>query len=264
MKGTQPYTHFYILLLFISVTGGCLSGKKSITLATPDLVLVIADDSGTNGSAVAYNPIHKLYYTCFAGNSKYPLHTYDENGRIVFSDKCGWDIRGMWYNPNNKYLEINGYDNTGIRTLLMDEHGWASNTVYTLIANGNQPHPNSCPAYDAKNDRLLFYENGYLLAYNREDLELKSRILIDLPCDTSKINSSSPIYTGIEKHEIGLLNYIDKEVYLFNEANGKLTTTYKIPAHVPTTPMLNFSYANGKLWFFNRTKREWLGFNLSL
>lgn len=252
---------FSIFAVFVTLNS-CAPKKRTIQLTQPNLILTISQDQGTNGSSVVYNPIKQVYYTCFAGNSRYPLETYNAKGEIVFIDKCGWDIRGMWYNPNNNYLEINGYDNTGIRTNLLDENGWASNTVYTLIAVGCQPTPNACPAYDPAENRLIFYDKGYLLTYNRTDLELIERILIELPCDTSRINSSTPIFTGIEGKELGILNYIDKEVYFFNEETGKLSATYILPKEVPTTKMLNFSYANGKLWFFNRNLRQWWGYNI--
>ena len=76
--------------------------------------------------------------------------------------------------------------------------------------------------------------------------------------------STTLVYTGIAKGEIGALNYVDKEVYLVNLQNGYTTHVLKLDTEIPTQDRFNFTYANKLFWFFDKDKREWSGYKMRL
>ena len=49
-----------------------------------------------------------IYYAVIAGNSSFPLETFDATGVSLYQTNTGFDCRGLWWNPNLNQLETNG------------------------------------------------------------------------------------------------------------------------------------------------------------
>lgn len=75
-----------LLILGMGISYGQGSSTKASSSAEPDTIAIITLDSismqlripasvtkGSNGAGVAYNPVKKLYYAAFAGNTSFPL-----------------------------------------------------------------------------------------------------------------------------------------------------------------------------------------------
>ena len=73
-------------------------------------------------------------------------------------------------------------------------------------------------------------------------------------------NSTTVIYTGIPKAELGLLNIEEKRIELYDMKTGYVTKKFSLPDDVAVYETLNFSYANGIYWFFNKELRIWKGY----
>ncbi len=73
-------------------------------------------------------------------------------------------------------------------------------------------------------------------------------------------NENAIIYTGIAKSEIGVLNFSDKQIELYNLATGLRTQILKLPSGAPVQASLNFSYCNGTYWLYDKTDRVWHGY----
>ncbi len=73
-------------------------------------------------------------------------------------------------------------------------------------------------------------------------------------------NNSHLIYTGIAGAEFGVLNYLEKQVELYNAKTGKLSKILKLPEDMQVYGSLNFAYTNGIYWFFDKDERTWLGY----
>jgi hypothetical protein len=69
-------------------------------------------------------------------------------------------------------------------------------------------------------------------------------------------NNTTAIYTGITGAEIGLLNYVNKEIELYNISNGLLSTKLQLPVDAPAEAFLNFSYCNGIYWVSDKNTQD--------
>lgn len=225
--------------------------------AAKKITLYIKQSSGSNGTGVAYNANKKLYYTAFAGNASFPLEVFDESGTNVKQGKTKFDVRGFWYNPKQNKLEGNAYSG-GLNFIDLDYSGYPSDQSTTMSCK--QPSNNSAGAYDFKKNEVLFYNNGKISRYSRSSGYYISNFDLSLPVASTKLNSTSVIYTGESNKEIGVLNYSDKKVYLFNYS-GKHTFTINLPSSAITKSMFNFAYTNGYIWLFDSYTRSWSAFS---
>jgi hypothetical protein len=239
------------------------------------LKLEIAGEGGSNGAAVAWHPIQKKYYAAMAGNISYPLGVYDIKGKRLSPDdqSTQFDIRGLWYNPATKTLQANGYDDNGWIEYILDKKGFPE-TVTDLIDGNNQPTEQSVGALNPlKKDIYFFNEDGNISVYGSIDAAVKDEIKLTLGVTAGdddglrdnldvidNYNASTLIYTGIKGAEIGLLNYEENQIELYNIATSYLTRTLTLPTGAAAYDNLNFSYANGLFWLFNKETRVWTGY----
>jgi len=228
------------------------------------LQLEFKEKIGLNSTGIAYNPKKKLYYSIIGGNASYPLETFNKKGVSVNQSKATRDMRGLWWNPSNKQLEGNGYQEVGIISFSLSKKSFGiGNNSKILFSGIHQPTDNSCGVYDAQNNEILFYdEDKSVYRYRREDLAFAGIIELNLPVEPKDINFSSMIYTGISKHEIGLFHYEARKVYLFDIASGGFTQTIQLPYDSPNPDVFNFGFANGYIWLFDTKQKIWLGYKI--
>ncbi len=239
------------------------------------LRLEITEEGGANGAAVAWHPLQKKYYTAIAGNSEFPMVVFDAKGNKLFEDglTTQYDVRGLWYNPFDKALQTNGYDDYGWGQYKLFEDG-KPGEITDIYEGMLQPTEQAVGAYDAAKNMLYFLdEDGSLAQYNVKTKEFVQSVTLNLG-KTKKnkdaegtnedvlesYNSTALIFTGIKGSEIGVLNIDSREVELYNLADGYLVSKLKVPETQEVYTMFNFSYANGIYFFFDKENRVWKGY----
>jgi hypothetical protein len=268
------------LLLLAIVASPAIHAQVNKTL-NKVIELEIVGEDGANGAGVAWHPGQKKYYAAIAGNETFPLGVFDEKGKRLSDDeqKTLFDIRGIWYNPNTKTIQMNGYNGAGPAEYKLNPKGMPAE-ILTLTVSINQPHAQSAGAYDTKLNLVYFLnadDEGYVEVYNFKDGSEVKTIPLTLGLTQKNVdddgydkednywviedyNSSTVIFTGIAGAELGLFNHYEKQVELYNKENGHLTQTLKLPEDSPVPDFLNFSYCNGIYWFFDKDTRVWVGY----
>jgi len=247
-----------VSMLFTSMNNSAFAQKSYA--ATEQLSLTFSSEDGTNGTAVAWNRSKKLYYAVIAGNADFPLETFSEDGRMLFSDEASVDARGMWFNPKTKKIEGNCADDAGYFSMGVSPNGEPTQAEITTTGQ-NQPDFNSVGAFDAKKKKVYFYQDGQINVYKAKGgSALPSIQLSNLPCDITSINMTSVIFTGRKGEELGVLDYEAKRVYLF-DLKGNYKAIVSLPADAVTYDMFRFSYANNKIWLYDVDTRTWTGYS---
>lgn len=224
---------------------------------------------GSNGAGLAYNPVKKLYYAAFAGNSSFPLIVFKANGDVL-ADTCitGIDLRGIWYNSKTGMLEGNGYSTEGIVQYKTDKKGVPVSYV-VVLEDLEQPDDNSTAAFDAVNNELLYLDPDFgledveIVRYNKTTGQRLGSLTLYVDAETiDYLNTSTVVYTGIKGAELGILDYDLAIIHLFDMATGDETKTVYLPYDALTQDRFNFSYANGMFWLFDTEYRVWDGFKM--
>jgi hypothetical protein len=222
----------------------------------------IGQESGTNGSSVVYNPDAQLYYTIIAGNTSYPLEVFDTKGNSVYETKTGRDMRGLWWNSKAGTLEGNCYDDGGIISYPLDGQSFPSKGEQTLFKGADhQPDVHSCGVYDSKKKQILYFYEGNIYAFKRSNGEFSKSISLSIS-NLENMNATTLMYTGVKKMEVGLLDYMNGKVYLYNIKTGEKTATITLPDHVITFSLFRVSYANNHVFIYDADKRVWSGFQI--
>ncbi len=245
--------------------------KKVVELKMPR-------EGGANGASVSWHPVLKKYYAAMAGNVSYCLGVFDGTGKLLSPPelKTSFDIRGLWYNPHTKTLQMNGYSDFGWAEYRLDRKGFPD-SVKLLNEGSNQPDDQSAGAFDPQKNVIYFLnEDGNLDVYDFKEGEYLDEIELTLGKTKKDIdededaadnydviddyNLSTAVYTGIAGAEIGLLNYSEKEIELYNLKDGHLVRKLSLPDEAPVTYLLNFSYCNNTWWLFDTKARIWIGY----
>jgi len=251
-----------ILLAFVFVA--TFSWSQLIDHPAPSLKLQIQQSSGTNGSSVAYNPNKQMYYAVIAGNTEYPLETFDEFGNALYKGIASNDLRGIWWNNKEKALEGNCYADGGIIKIGLNGRGHASEGNSTIFSGANhQPNDHACGTYYNKKKEILYYMNGMVRGYKRSTGEPgKTKVYLALPTDQININQYELIFTGQKKMELGVLDYVNKKIYLFSLKGGTHTGTVVLPSNAPAGDSFWFSYANNYAFLYDVDARAWVGYRI--
>jgi hypothetical protein len=126
------------------------------------------------------------------------------------------------------------------------------------------PQVNAVLTYDFINKQYLWFDpESSSAVFNDIDRgsELRS-VKLAIPVSIEAINSTTIIYTGIKGGELGLLNYTDGLVYLFNAKSGKLAATIQLPSRLKPASRFCFSYANNHLFLYDIGTRTWTGLKI--
>ncbi|HRH49994.1 MAG TPA: T9SS type A sorting domain-containing protein [Panacibacter sp.] len=262
-KNTRASLWYQMLFLFMLLFINSYFGRAqctSYTNAVPSIRLTPC--TGTyNRSGVAYNPDFHIYYSVNAGNSGYTIQTYDSIGALLDTRAQGFDYRGLWWNPNRNQLEGNGYFTLGISVQdLYNTTGYPKGQVRIALP-ANQPDAQSCGAYDYGSNNIFYYNSGKVSIYNRKQNNLKGKLTLNgLPVALGNINSTSVIYTGCAGKEIGIYDYINLRVYLFDKITGNFSASIQLPADAPARSSYGMGYSNGFFWLFDGS--SWLSYLL--
>lgn len=222
--------------------------------------LVFVTNSSANQSSVAWNPQCSKYYSLRPGLTTYPLETWVATGGLsIFQTTTGLDMRGIWWNPNTLQLECNLFNAGGWATVPRDAscNALSAGAANIIFAGQLQPNIQSVGAYDWNTNSVLFYDVGNLYVYSRATGLLTSTI----PLTGTSLATVSPytvIYTGQTNYEVGLLDYTNKRVLLFDRTTGAFSGMSQLPASAITSGTgFRWSYANNRFWLFNSTLRKW-------
>lgn len=240
--------------------------KKKIELQMPD-------EEGSNGASVAWHPVQKKYYAAFSGKASYPLAIFDASGKRLSPDNLTTqiDVRGLWFKDDSKQICGNAFKDNGWFSYKLDANGMPGDMT-VFLPGLNQPASQSVGAYNSKNKMVYFIKNSKIVAYDNEgELVEDSAISIELNIseefkdDLKKYleenyNLTTIIYTGINKSEFGLLNYSRSRIELYDKKTGMLSQLLKLPEDAITYDWLNFSFANGIYWLFEKDNRKWVGY----
>lgn len=242
------------------------------------LTLKIDRKGGANAAQVAWHPVQKKYYAAQAGNATFPLEVFDANGKMLSSDTQSTqvDIRGLWYNPNTKTLQMTTYNNEGWYEYKLNSRGMPSGTKM-LDLGPSQPDAQCAGVYNPKKNVVYFYDfQGVALeVHNLKDgstvdgtikLHLGAKTKDEITEDQGDIkynySENAIIYTGMAKAEIGLLNHKEHQIELYDLSTGLMTQVLKLPEDAPAKPSLNFSYSNNVFWLFDNAERVWHGYKM--
>jgi hypothetical protein len=263
----MPKYFFALVISLLLCATTAISQAKRAPLQEA-IKLEIPREGGANGASVAWHPIEKKYYVAIAGNVSYCLALYDAKGKLLSSPdlETQFDVRGLWYNPRTKSIQMNGYDEFGWAEYKLDRTGTPT-AVKNLFEGKNQPNEQSVGAFDPELKQVYFLnEDGDIDCYALKTGEYEKKIALynaDIESISSVFedyNTSTVIYTGIKDKEIGLLNFESKEIELFSKKTGIHTQTRVLPKDAPVEGRLNFAYANGIYWLFDKDTRIWHGF----
>jgi hypothetical protein len=272
MKKTIVLSAVSLLLAFNSFAQPAAKTlKKILELKMPKTV----DDDmpGTRGASVAWHPVQKKYYAAFAGNMGYPLAVFDEKGKRVSDDDLTtqFDIRGLWYNPTSKTIQMNGYAESGWAEYKLDTKGIPTETG-ELFEGQNQPDAQSTGTYNSREKAVYFFHNadGTLTKYGIASGEEEKVVTLHLGKtkesadfeneDVAEDYNSAAAYTDIPGSEIALLNHYDKKIELYSLRTGYKVKEFQLPEDAVVETMFNFSYSNGIYWLFNMEERIWKGY----
>lgn len=232
-----------------------------------DLSLVVdrktkADSAAVNGVAVTYNPEKKYYYTTFAGSAGFPLQVHDSLGMSIESRAIGYDVRGMWF--DNDMLQGICYANTGGFQVLLNGEGKVKDLKPTTFSYNRREQ--SVGVFVKKKKQVMFVEDNTAFFYKRGHKRCRKMVtLVPVYGKSKYLNTNAPIYTGVRKYEIGLLDPFDMTVHLFNVKTGEETAQVilKPGDDVPATEFpQNFrvAYCNNRVFIYDTTDNTWSGF----
>ncbi len=254
----------FLAIIAITFLSSSLFSQSLIQYPVGSLKLQIEQYEGTNGASVVYNPEKGLYYAVLAGNTSYPLETFDKTGTNLYQKTAGADMRGMWWNPKTHGLEGNCYADGGIVSIGINEYGLAEGYEGTILYGSyNQPSENVAGVFDPKAKEILYFDGGIIWGHSRKNGKLTKTLIVPfLPVDIANINWTSMIFTGVPTMEYGLLDYVEKKIYLFDKKSWENTGTVTLPVGTMVYDKFNFSYANGFVFLFNQDDREWTGYRI--
>jgi len=241
--------------------------QKSHNL-TSLVILNMPEGDGSNGAAVAWHPKLKKYYAAFAGNAEFPLAVFAENGNRESEDYLltDADVRGLWFANGN--IEGNGYDAGGWFRYVSNENGIPTG-IETFASGQHQPDPHSAGSFDPKGKMVYFMKtDGKVYGYKHPTAVAENTITLHLgqtkdsesAIPINNYNYTSLIYTGQKKAEFALLNHKLARVEYYNKKNGYMTGIAKFPLGTKAPDFLNFAYANGYFFIFEKNSRRWVGY----
>ena len=246
--------------------------KKVMELKMPK---TLEDDMpGTRGASVAWHPVFKKYYACFAGNADYPLAVFDATGKRLSDEDLTvlMDTRGLWYNPATKLICGNGHGDLGWFSYMLDKTGLP--TDITMIRNNmHQPFAQCVGVFNTTDKQVLFLNGSQVYMYESDGTLADSLVIHwnrkktdgadedeDPTLQHEDYNLYALIYTGIKGQELGFLNITNKQADLYDIKTGFLTKVLAFPETAVVEQTFNFAYANSIYWLFNMELRKWVGY----
>lgn len=264
---------FVLLGLFLSATA-----QPKPKVLKNVIKLEMPDGDGHNGASVAWHPVLKRYYAAMAGNESYPLAVFDAGGKRLSDDELmtEFDVRGLWYNPAKKTIQMNGYDNKGWAEYHLNARG-IPDDIKSLFSGQQQPDPQSVGAFNPARQVIYFLDDeGNLAVYQLSDATMTTTIELALgrtKKDDAETDAAlggnddvlddynhAVVFTGIPGAEIALRNITENRIEFYNLKDGHLVKTLGLPDDAPQEQALNFAYCNNTWWLFDTEQRAWIGY----
>lgn len=262
---------FSSLIAFMLLSGMAMAQTKLKNVMT----LEVPGDGGSNGASMAYHPVTKRYYAPMAGNASFQMAVYSATGKLLSTDEDATvvDVRGIWFNPASKTLQVNCYDEGGWVEYKLNSKGMISDTK-TLFEGRKQPSDQSVASFDTKAKCLIFLDGHTVVYYSLATGEATDKMVelfpgvkqgkkVDedamIPEFEDNYNTTTVLYIGSPIAEYGLLNTEEKQIELYNK-KGYMVKTLKLPEDAPCNKSFNFGYANGIYWLFDKEARTWSGY----
>ena len=253
-----------LFLTFLSIETSNIYAQSCNFLDTAIQTPISLDcPNGTsNRSGVAWNPAEDLYYSCNAGADTYPFETFSSAGGAAISTSTGgisW--RGLWWNPTLNQVEGNAHSTTGWYKKDLDANGYALSTNTNIFPGQNQPNVQSCGDLDYDANEVIFYDAGSIFRYDRSTgAAISNYTLNNMPAGT--LSSYTAIYTGCVGNEIGVYDYSNQRLLLFDKSTGDFSTSVQLPSTAPAIINFNMSYANDLFWLFDINASTWHSFEI--
>jgi hypothetical protein len=253
----------YFLALFTGISAISVSAQSPLKKTKASMALALTLPEGTNGSAVAWDPEQKRYYTLVAGNADFPIECFDESGKSLGGASAGADLRGLWFYPEKGEIEANGYGEGGYYVIVQDASGIPTGDVETISEGMNQPEEQSVGTYDPMKKCVVFISGSSLVLYERASSQEHQTIGLTLSKKiyAEDLNYTSVGFTGKSGYEYAALDFTHKKVLLFNR-KGTQTGAVSLPKDATVGEAFWFAVANGKAWIYNVESRIWTGYNL--
>lgn len=252
---------FLLLMLFAGFS--VLSMAQPIDNPAVDLKLVIQSSDGNNGMSVTYNPDKSLYYVAYGGNDSYPLEIFTAEGKNVYSESLGFDIRGMVYHPKWNCLIGNCYDDGGYYKIILNESGMPTGQREYIFTGLHQPTAQSGGTFNVKKGIAYYLYNMTIQMYSiKNGSKLKTISLTGFSeREMESCVSGSILYTGEKGYEFMVINYVSNKLYFFNSKGAYVKMVYFNPEEY-LHDMFNVSYCNKRLWTYNKDSRQWTSYKL--
>lgn len=228
-----------------------------------DLVLVISSEEGNNGIAVTYNEDKDLYYAAFGGNEFYPLEVFTSSGKNVYSEKIGFDARGLAYDKKTNCLYGNAYDDGGYFKIFLNDAGLPTGQMENIFTGMHQPTDQSGGFFDMKKKLVYFRNDATIYTYKfKTGTSVKQFDLTGISSrEIENCVEYVIIYTGKKGYEFILVNYLSPKIYFFNK-KGEYVSNVHIDYSDYMHDFFNLSYANDRLWIYSKDNRKWTGFKI--
>jgi hypothetical protein len=264
---------FYALLLLTYT-----SNAQTTRLLEKTTTLLMPGRAGENGGTVAMHGQKRYYYATLIGNKTFPIAFFDGDGERMSPPDLALlaDIRGLWYNKNERTFFGNGFGKNGWYKYIMDEEGLPYDIV-PLFEGQQQPAIQSVAAYHAQEDVVYFLTGAAAVAYQGTSgkvLPEKMKIIktgytvkqpppANLSLDTFQRMpqyNTTLVYTGVRNGEFGLLNIQSRTIELYSAGNGLLTQRLQLPPDAVVKEQFNFAFCNNTYWLYDASSRSWIGY----
>ena len=218
---------------------------------------------GTNGCAVIWLPKKNIYVAAIAGNADFPIEAFSPAGTTVFSERIGFDARGIWYNGKTDKIESNAAGSDGWYSFEIDPTNRPTTPV-SIFAGQYQPDFQSVGVYDYSKKQVCFLSTDLssIECYSRKKPGKTSSITLNwngIP--SGNVNPYALGYTGVSGYDFVCLDYINRKMVFFNRSGGQ-TATVNVPEDAPVYDWFAFSFTNGHAFFFDKDLRTWTGYKV--
>ena len=238
-------------------------GSKSLVQGVAEEDITLSSGTVTTQTGVAYNPDLEYYYQVDGGKPDYFVKTFDKDGNLLNSQPGNFDYRGLWWNPNDKVLQGNGYNTYGYITDDLDADGYMIG-VGSIVPGYNQPYVQSVMDYDYDTDEVI----GWYSSTNRiSRYDLNGNFLGDYTItgtpSGADFNRFTVGYSGVVGNEIMLYDYVAKKVLFYDKATGAYQTEIPLPGSASSGSYMNsynVSYANNRIWLYDTGTDLWTSF----
>lgn len=253
----------FAALAFVQIHNSAVAQCTPAASAAPGLTLMGQPGGTENRSGLAFNPLLGLYYSVNAGNSSYPLDTYNEDGTLAATVASGFDYRGVWWEPTTSFLIGNGYSTMGIFNQALALGTGLPLGSGTVLFTGNQPDDQSIGDLDTDANEILYYNAGSIYRYNAAtNVLISSHVIGALPVTPASINSNTVMYIGCPGRELALYDHVNRRVLYVSRSSWEYVGSTQLPLDAPQRASFGLSYANGSVWLYELG--AWHGYDLGL